>query len=243
MPFDPAAFEAFKNAQPATPPTSGFDPAAFEAFKRAQSGGSRFIEDLASAGSGIATGLAGAAAMTPTLIGAGARKLTELAAPAFQPGGALSWLAPGGTGLEQVEANRQAIAQAAGPPSYEHVSQTPEGKYLKTIGEFTGGMLGSGGFSGPASQVAKQIIGQAVIPGAATETAGQMYEGTPYEQLARIGAGAAFGLVGGALTGGGAPPMLTRQMVKADATRLYNAPEVKAARLTPEAINNLADTA
>lgn len=67
-----------------------------------------------------------------------------------------------------------------------HEPQTTEGEYARTIGEFGVGALAPGG---PIRKLA-----MAVVPGVASEAAGQYTEGTPYETAARIGAGLAGGL-------------------------------------------------
>jgi len=71
-------------------------------------------------------------------------------------------------------------------------SQTPAGHYARTMGQFgPAALLGPGG-------ILRKIGMQAVIPGAASEAAGQATQGTALEPYARAGAGLAAGL-GGAM--------------------------------------------
>lgn len=72
--------------------------------------------------------------------------------------------------------------------------QTTAGKYARTVGEFAPGAL----FPGSAVQ---RVLGNVVGPALASETAGQMTEGTAAEPWARVG---------GALVGAGLPGMISR---------------------------------
>ncbi len=80
--------------------------------------------------------------------------------------------------------------------------QTTAGKYTRTVGEFAGGM----GAAGAASKVVRGLSGAAraapplttgqkaaavVVPGVASETAGQLTEGTALEPWARVAAAVA----------------------------------------------------
>lgn len=78
----------------------------------------------------------------------------------------------------------RAIEQAQGRPQYE--PQTTAGEYARTIGEMAPNALFPGGWGARAARV--------VVPGAASEAAGQATEGTPIEPLARVA-----GAVGGGL--------------------------------------------
>jgi hypothetical protein len=72
--------------------------------------------------------------------------------------------------------------------------QTTAGKYARTIGEFAPGLAFPGG-------AVQRVLGNVVGPAVASETAGQMTEGTALEPYARVG---------GALVGGGLPGVLSR---------------------------------
>ena len=201
--------------------------------------------DVAKSGaSGIARGLVGGAALTPNIIGTAAQGLMKLNEMAGNP---LQYISPGGTGLEQAEANKQAIAQAAGGKPFgglDYKSQTTPGEYFGTGGEFLGSAIGLGGpaglFRGTPGQIAKQVTGQVVAPAVASETAGQIYKDTPIEPYARAAAGLATGAIGAGLTGS-AQQGLTRAQVKASAKELYKSPELNAAKFAPPSIASAAD--
>lgn len=72
--------------------------------------------------------------------------------------------------------------------------KTTAGKYASTIGEFAPGALFPGG-------VVQRVVGNVVGPAIASETAGQLAQGTGYEGAARVA---------GALVGGMAPNMIAR---------------------------------
>jgi hypothetical protein len=71
------------------------------------------------------------------------------------------------------------VTDAAAGPSYE--PKTTAGEYARTIGQFVPGAV-----AGPGGIVAKTAM--AVIPAVASETAGQITKGTPYEKYARAAA-------------------------------------------------------
>lgn len=71
--------------------------------------------------------------------------------------------------------------------------QTTAGEYARTVGEFAPAAIGGGGSLGRRAAMA-------VVPAIASETAGQVTEGTPYEPYARAG---------GAILGGAATALAT----------------------------------
>lgn len=76
-------------------------------------------------------------------------------------------------------------------PAMAYQPQTTAGEYAQTVGEFTpGALLGPGGAAGNA-------IRYGVIPGVASETAGQATEGTAIEPIARAVAGLGAGVLAG----------------------------------------------
>jgi hypothetical protein len=166
----------------------------------------------------------------------GLMKLNEMA------GDPLSAISPGGTGLEQAAANKAAIAQAMGTPSYDYTPQTGLGQYGKTIGEFGGSALtgGSGMFSGAPTQVAKQVAGQIVAPAVASEAAGQSLEGTSLGPAARVLTGALVGGLGAAATTGKIAGNVTREQVRQAGSDLFKSPELVNAAATPQSVGNLA---
>lgn len=72
-----------------------------------------------------------------------------------------------------------------------YVPKTTAGQYAHTIGEFAPALIG--GEAGTIPKLAKSFAGRVVAPALASETAGQVTSGTPYEGAARL----AGGLVGG----------------------------------------------
>jgi hypothetical protein len=78
---------------------------------------------------------------------------------------------------------QQQIEHITGP---QHVPTTTPGRYAQTIAEFTTAMLAPGG---PVTRIAR-----AVVPGVASEAAGEATEGTPLEPWARMAGGVAGGL-------------------------------------------------
>jgi hypothetical protein len=185
-------FDQFDEQQTQAPA----QPAAANYFDQFDEAKPSVAEDVVkSAASGIPEGLALRAQYVPQLMALGAKKLTELAAPAFEPGGSLSWLAPGGSGLQQAQANQQAVAQAtASLPSFNYEPQTPLGGYAKTGTTFLAGGVGS-----PGATTARGIVANVLLPAAASEAAGQATAGSPYEPIARaIGGIGAAGLTGAA---------------------------------------------
>lgn len=94
-------------------------------------------------------------------------------------------------GQEPLPSSTQ-VAQAgrsAGMPDYQ--PQTTAGRYAETIGSFVPGALLSPETSLP--KVAANVAKYAVLPGAASEAAGQLFEGTPFENAARNTAAIATG--------------------------------------------------
>jgi hypothetical protein len=87
---------------------------------------------------------------------------------------------------------RKGVEAVTGPL---HDPETTPGHYAETIGEFVPAAMG-----GPQS-LARKLMLQAAIPGAASEGAGQYFKDTPYEPWARFVAGVGAG-IGGALING-----------------------------------------
>jgi hypothetical protein len=84
---------------------------------------------------------------------------------------------------ESLRARREAFAG----PDYE--PETTAGKYAQTIGEFVPGAA-----LAPEEGLGKAVAKYAVVPGAASEAAGQATEGTPLEPYARVASAVAGGL-------------------------------------------------
>jgi hypothetical protein len=81
----------------------------------------------------------------------------------------------------------ESVDRATGAPVMSYKPQTTAGRYARTVGEFVpGAMLGPGG-------VVRNAVNFAVVPGLASEAAGQATEGTAAEPWARAGAAVATG--------------------------------------------------
>jgi hypothetical protein len=172
---------------------------------------------------GLASGIASIPGVTSTIENAtrAARRAIGIPEEGYSVGGA----GFGGTAVPP------AMAQAAGPRFGEYQPQTTAGQYAQSIGQFTpAAIAGPGGFL-------RRLGTQAVIPAIASETAGQLTQGTSYEPYARAVGGLAGGLLGGVPSAGEG---LTRQEVKANATKLYNHPSLQGAEATPQSMQNLA---
>jgi len=186
--FDPDAYLASK--APASPaPAAGFDPDAYLA-----SAPPSMAADVAkSAGIGIvkgATGLAG--------LGGDVRNLLDKGV--LWAGDKLGLPHPSDEAIARAQSRDIAptSAQVRGGlekligPLYE--PKTTAGHYSETVGEFLpAALMGPGG-------LARKAVTQAVIPGLASEAAGQATEGTAAEPYARIIGGIAGG-AGGAKLG------------------------------------------
>lgn len=116
-----------------------------------------------------------------------------------------------------------------GAPEYQ--PQTIGGEYARTAGEFVPGLMGGG------AGIARRALTQVAAPAIASETAGQVTQGTAAEPYARAGAAIA--------TGGILAPRPTAQRVmpaelKSAADSAYKSPEVKGLVLEPSATDRLA---
>jgi hypothetical protein len=91
------------------------------------------------------------------------------------------------------------ITEAVKPVTGEfYKPETTVGKYAETVGEFVPAAL-----AGPGG-LARRLLTQAAVPGAASEAAGQATEGTRYEPWARLG-----GAVAGAVAPSAAARLVT----------------------------------
>lgn len=87
----------------------------------------------------------------------------------------------------------------AAPGARAFEPQTTAGEYAQTVGEFLpGSLLGGGNLAGSAMRYG-------VLPGLASEAAGQATEGTEYEQMARIAAAIGTPLLTGRPTQNASP--------------------------------------
>jgi len=165
------------------------------------------MDVLKSAGTGLVQGAVGLATMPQDLGTMLGEKATGLIDQVM------------GVSPEQSAASRQAVAQsrtAISPPSGPEVMQsvqnvtgplhqpeTTAGQYAKTIGEFVPSAV-----AGPGGLMRKAAL--ATVPAVASETAGQVTEGTAAEPYARFAAA----LAGGVATAAPGVNAGTKQMLK-----------------------------
>ena len=138
------------------------------------------LPDVAqSAGSGLARGVAGLLDMPSDMGGLFERGLTAVMNKGIQAmGGEGNLVAP-----PAMPKARDALAAVA-PSVAEYEPQTTAGEYAQTVGEFIpGGLLGGGGVGA--------AVKYGVIPGLASEAAGQATEETAAEPYARLAAAVA----------------------------------------------------
>ena len=142
---------------------------------------------------------------------------------------------------------RGAEFQEALKPSVKALEEKPEttaGKYAETVGEFgvmpMSSELKAAGKLAPAAEAAKigkETLTKAVIPGVASEGAGQLTEGTPLEPWARfLAAGAASPRMGG-------PPKMAETVEAAQRAGVdlpsYVAAESRFPKITASTVSSL----
>ena len=118
-------------------------------------------------------------------------------------------------------------------PLYE--PRTILGKYAQTAGEFLPAMVG-----GPETILTK-MMSRVAAPALASETAGQLTQGTAAEPFARIGGALASGAGAAKLLAPKALPAPTVEQLGAAATSAYNNPAVAALELHPSSTAYAAD--
>lgn len=149
------------------------------------------LEDvLKSAGAGLARGAAGIADAPYSLMSGyadlvtgGLQKLGAVS-PEFAGNMRSGMVAalPGATGLGATPVRTVAGAMTGGATEYK--GQTTPGQFAGTVGEFLpGAMIGTGG-----AKMATNALQYGVLPGLASEAAGQLTEGSSAEPYARIAA-------------------------------------------------------
>lgn len=161
----------------------------------------RYAEDIGkAAGSGVSRGVAGLAGMPADIAGV---------IPAFY-----DWAASKATGRPKEELTAEANARALVPTDalakaggdalnkaygYEYEPQTRAGKFVRTGTEFAtqAALMPTQAMRQGGAALAKGVAAYGLLPGVASEAAGQATAGTPLEPAARIAAG-----LGGAVAGG-----------------------------------------
>ena len=139
---------------------------------------------LKSGAAGLARGVAGIADMPRTVVNAGfgaVDAMTGGQSPEWAKRG-LTAIASGGRDLGGASAAEDMATITGGASQYQ--AKTTPGEYAGTVGEFIpGAMMGGGGV--------KAALQMGVVPGLASEAAGQATEGTKAEPWARLVAGMA----------------------------------------------------
>lgn len=153
------------------------------------------------------------------------------------------------TGLANLPDTREMLAAVPGiGPETQYVAPGEAGQWISTIGEFGGGAGLSGG--------ARQMLRYGVVPGVASEAAGQATEGTVYEPYARAAAALAAPFAAGKIASpfGGADPELVAAANRArqiglnpSAGQTVGSPRLQAFEdtlsATPEQLDTLASRA
>lgn len=171
-------------------PQAGATPAEAPAQKDAGGASGSWddtAKDMAAAGAaGASRGVTGLMDLPGMAFGAGSRagawvaEKTGLASPqeAQAAHQAVSGLADR-TMIGSGDKNRNMLADITGGAS-EYQGQTTAGKYAGTVGEFLPGAFIGGG------NALRNAVVNGIIPGLASEGAGQLTEGTPFEPWARV---------------------------------------------------------
>lgn len=143
------------------------------------------VGDVArSVGSGLTRGAVGLADI-PSLPGRGMDYLLERGATFFMGDNAPQWTQRPREFNQENPPPARALAQSVPQinAALSYSPQTTAGEYAQTVGEFVpGSLLGPGSMAGNA-------IRYGLLPGVASETAGQATEGTAAEPYARVAAG------------------------------------------------------
>lgn len=148
-----------------------------------------------SAGAGLTRGMAGIAGL-PGEVSRGVRWLSSKAGIAPDDPDYIEGRGKYALSGDAVTPTTKDVLETIKPVTGElHEPKTTAGKYARTVGEFLPGAL-----AGPG-KMAGNAFWYGVVPGAASESAGQLTEGTAAEPYARFG---------GALAGLGASALLRR---------------------------------
>jgi hypothetical protein len=189
------------------------------------------LPDIAkSGGVGLAKGVMGLAGLSGDareLMAKGVNTLTLGGISPETASGALKHFPAGLLAGPTSDKIRSKVEEVTGP-MYE--PQTVPGQFAQTVGEFVPAAL-----AGPGS-FGRKLVTQAVLPGIASEAAGQATKGTAYEPVARIG---------GAVLGGSISPRSQRAITSAEhkdyGRGFYKSPAVTDLELAPAGMANLAD--
>lgn len=196
-----------------------------------------------SAGTGVVRGVLGLGGIVGDLTDLGAKGIKKAADFVSEQVGVEPYQPSGKSILENIPTSSSLTKNLEGVTGELYKPQTTAGHYAETVGEFLpAAVAGPGG-------VARKVGMQAVIPGVASEAAGQATAGTELEPYARAAAGIAAGVGGAALTRPGStaqgirsqlPEGITQATVD-DARSLMVTAKAKGIDLTwPEALSQVA---
>jgi hypothetical protein len=165
----------------------------WSAFPEKKTDYAAVAKDVAkSAGVGVGKGAIGLAGFVGDITDLGARGLGHATDFVHDQLGIERFKSPRNSVLENIPGSADITKTVEGVTGEFYKPQTTAGHYAQTVGEFVPAAA-----AGPGGLVRK-LATQAVIPGVASEAAGQATAGTALEPYARAGAGIAAGL-GGAL--------------------------------------------
>lgn len=177
--------------------------------------GEKLGQYIRGAGAAVARGIADVPAMPANLAQLGAMGVEKLLG--MEEPSAVS------RALESLPDTREMLASVPviGPES-RYVAPGTAGEYISTIGEFAGG---AGATAGP-----RAMMRYGVVPGAASEAAGQATEGTALEPYARTAAG-----IGASLLATPRPSGVSSRVQQGDPERVAAAESLRRQGIQPTA--------
>ncbi len=185
-----AGWDAFPEA-PSKPATDDWS-----AFPEKKTDYGAIAKDVAkSAGIGVAKGVIGIGGMAGDLSNLGAKGIEKASDFISDQIGVDRYVRPkGGSVLDNIPTSASLTKNVEGVTGEFYKPQTTPGHYAETVGEFLPAAI-----AGPGG-IGRKVAMQAVLPGVASEAAGQATAGTELEPYARAGAGLVAGLGGAALS-------------------------------------------
>lgn len=185
-----AGWDAFPEA-PSKPATDDWS-----AFPEKKTDYGAIAKDVAkSAGIGVARGVIGIGGMAGDLSNLGAKGIEKASDFISDQIGVDRYVRPkGGSILDNIPTSASLTKNVEGVTGEFYKPQTTPGHYAETVGEFLPAAI-----AGPGG-IGRKVAMQAVLPGIASEAAGQASAGTELEPYARAGAGILAGLGGAALS-------------------------------------------
>jgi len=201
------------------------------------------VDVAKSAGIGVARGTIGLAGLVGDVTDLGAKGIEKASNFVSDQIGVDRYKRPeGGSALDNIPTTQSITKAIEGATGDFYKPETTAGEYARTVGEFLPAAI-----AGPGG-IARKVGLQAVVPGVASEAAGQATEGSAVEPYARAGAGIIAGLGGAALSRPGStasairsqlPEGITQATVD-DARSLMLAAKSKGVDLTwPEALSQV----